>query len=177
MFLISFIHFIKMDKTFNKYTSMIWVRSTVIIHWACLNPNHNGGMFTECPIPFLSAYILYVDSATWSVQFTEVQRYWGSNLPMALPPKIFTIHEANTCLPLPNVFRRSVRALSQYYHNNMDQELKLNALNTYTLNTRELNATLQNRVRNGSATWYTTRVSSTVSKRQYHEIFELWFFS
>jgi hypothetical protein len=53
-------------------------------------------------------HLLTVDSAT----FTHAQRYWGSTVKMVFSYKIFTFHEANTCMALANARRRSVRALS-----------------------------------------------------------------
>jgi hypothetical protein len=41
-----------------------------------------------------------------------IQRYWGTTVNMVFSFKIFTFHEANTCVALPNAWRRSVRALS-----------------------------------------------------------------
>jgi hypothetical protein len=52
------------------------------------------------------------------IQFTHVQRYSGSTVKMVLSNKFFTLNEAITCVALPNACRRSVRALSECYHNN-----------------------------------------------------------
>jgi hypothetical protein len=45
------------------------------------------------------------------IQFTQVQRYcWCSSLQMAFSPKkMFTLHETETCVALPNAWRRGVR--------------------------------------------------------------------
>jgi hypothetical protein len=51
-------------------------------------------------------------------KLTHVQRYRGSTVKMELSYKIFTVHEANKNMALPNACRRSVRALSFCYHNN-----------------------------------------------------------
>jgi hypothetical protein len=47
---------------------------------------------------------------------------WGSTVKMVFSYKSFTFYEANTCVALPNAWRRSVRALSSCYHNNTGSE-------------------------------------------------------
>jgi hypothetical protein len=41
---------------------------------------------------------------------------------MVFACKMFTFHEANTCVALPNACRRSVRAHSLCYNNNNESE-------------------------------------------------------
>jgi hypothetical protein len=43
------------------------------------------------------------------IQLTHVQRYWGSTVKMVFSYEIFSVHEVNTCVALPNAWRRSVR--------------------------------------------------------------------
>jgi hypothetical protein len=59
-----------------------------------------------------------MDSAIRGIQLTHVQRYFGSTVKMVFSYQIFTFHESNTFVALPNAWRRSVRALSSCYHNN-----------------------------------------------------------
>jgi hypothetical protein len=56
------------------------------------------------------------------IQLTHVPRYWGSTVIMVFPHKFFTFNEANTCVALPNAWRRSMRALYEFYQNNNGSE-------------------------------------------------------
>jgi hypothetical protein len=63
----------------------------------------------------IAAFVLFY-AISWfcysGIQLAHVQRYWGSTVKMVFSFNIFTFHETNTYVALPNARRRSVRALS-----------------------------------------------------------------
>jgi hypothetical protein len=71
-----------------------------------LRPLENIHTVQTCINQLTSAILLR------GIQLTLVQRYWGSTVNIVFSYKIFIFYEANTCVALPNAWRRSVRALS-----------------------------------------------------------------
>jgi hypothetical protein len=102
---------------------------------------HSVSGVTNQSLPFVISGIIDMILLR-GIQLTHAQYYWGSTVKMLSSFEIFTFHEANICVALPNAWRRSVRALFYCYHNNtvMDQKVQL----LKPLNLRELYTTWQN---------------------------------